>query len=394
MIIVIDRDIPFAETMFSGRADVVAIPCDAITPDSVKNADALIVRSPTKVDEKLLACSRVGFVGTATSGIDHVDREYLDRRGIAFAHAPGCNAESVAEYVVAALVELSARFGFGLAGMSIGVVGVGNVGSRVARKAAALGMRVLLNDPPLEREKGGKEFIGLRDALRADIVTFHVPLERAGPDPTFHMLNAGRIDAMRTGSIVLNTARGGVVDAASLLGALDAGRLRAAVIDVWEGEPAIDPRAVGKATISTAHIAGYSADGKVRGASMMYEALCEWKQWQRTWVAPPDSLTAPSRAEIMIDDSDDDDRKVLRRLVTTCCPIMRDDADLRKITGLPEGERSRHFIGLRNNYPPRREFSAYTVTVGPDRVPLVRTLQGLGFSVRTSGTRSTHGGGP
>jgi erythronate-4-phosphate dehydrogenase len=382
MIIVIDKDIPFAGEMFAGRAGVVAVPGEQITPATLKNADALIIRSVTKAGEQLLAGSSIRFVGTATSGFDHVDRAFLDREGIAFAHAPGCNAESVAEYVATALLELACRFDMNLGGMSIGVVGVGNVGRRVAAKAAALGMRVLLNDPPLARKTGGWEFVRLDEALTADIVTFHVPLEKTGPDRTYRLLDARKLGLMRPGSIVINTARGGVVDPGALRSALASGHLRAAVLDVWEGEPAIDTAAVGMASIATAHIAGYSADGKHRGAAMMYDALCEWKKWKKEWLPPLDSLPPPALEEFIIDRKNTGDREVLKTLLSTCCPIMRDDADLRKISGMPEGERANYFIGLRNNYPPRREFSATTVTVDPARAALVETIGGLGFPVR------------
>jgi len=393
MIIVIDRDIPFAGSMFRGRAEVHAVPGEKITAETVRNADALIVRSVTKVDGKLLDDSPVGFVGTATSGFDHIDRSYLDRKGAAFAHAPGCNALSVAEYVAAALLELGARFGLRPDRMTIGVVGVGNVGRRVAAMAGALGMRVLMNDPPLARKTGGAEFVGLTDALQADVVTFHVPLEKGGRDATYRLLNTERIRAMRRGSVVVNTARGGVVDGVALRDALGSGHLRAAVLDVWEREPAIDTGAVDMAAIATAHIAGYSADGKVRGAAMMYDALCEWKHWEKTWVPPADALPPPDRPEFVIDGADGDDRGILREIVTTCCPLMRDDSDLRKITALPESERPGYFIGLRNNYPPRREFAAFTVSLDPARTRLAETLAGLGFAVRYAGPAGTAGGG-
>lgn len=392
MIIVIDKDIPFAESMFAGRADVVALPGEKITPGMVHTADAVIVRSVTRIDEGLLAGSSVGFVGTATSGVDHVDRSYLSRRGIEFAHAPGCNAESVAEYVAAALLELGGKFDLRLEGMTMGIVGVGNVGRKVAQKAGALGLKILLNDPPLARKSGDPNFVNLDDLNDADIVSLHVPLNRTGPDATYHLFDRARLGTLKPGAMLINTARGGVVETAALSEALISGRIRGAVIDVWEGEPAIDPGAVGMASIATAHIAGYSADGKVRGAAMMYDAICDWKGWKKSWVVPADACPPPGRPECIVGaDSEVEDQEVLRNLVATCCPLMRDDTDLRRISLLSEEERSGYFIGLRNQYPPRREFGATTVSVIGARSTLSRTIGALGFSLRQQHTPRASG---
>ncbi|HLA99800.1 MAG TPA: 4-phosphoerythronate dehydrogenase [Bacteroidota bacterium] len=382
MKIVIDKDIPFSDSMFAGRAEVVTAPGEKISPELVKTADVLIVRSPTRVDERLLAGSSVAFVGTATSGFDHVDRAYLGRRGIAFAHAPGCNADSVAEYVVAALLEIGERFHVRLRGTTIGIVGAGHVGRRVARKARALGMTVLLNDPPLAAASGGAGFLDLGDLMDADFVSLHVPLTKSGPHPTHHLFDRRRIASMRPGSFLLNTARGGVVETAALAGALRSGGLPGAVLDVWEGEPSVDPEAVELASIATAHIAGYSSDGKLRGAMMIYEAVCDRAGWEKTWTAPPDALPPPARPEFTVDNSRTDEQEVLRSLVASRYAIMRDDAELRKIIRLPQDERARYFVGLRNRYPPRREFSATTVACNRAGDSLSRAFSELGFSVR------------
>ncbi len=223
MKIVADPNIPFVRDAFKPHGDVVLIPGRQITAGAVREADALLVRSVTPVTEALLAGSRVQFVATATIGTDHVDERYLTATGIGFASAAGSNANSVAEYVVAALLELAHRGHYRLRDKSLGVIGVGNVGSKVVRYARALGMRVLRNDPPLGL---------LEPAQEADMVTLHVPLL----DTTRHLFHH---DNLR-GFTLLNTSRGPVVDNQALREAIDANRIPAAVLDVWEGEPQAD----------------------------------------------------------------------------------------------------------------------------------------------------------
>jgi erythronate-4-phosphate dehydrogenase len=378
MKIVADVDLPFLDSMFGARAELVRLKGSAITSAAVKDADAVIVRSVTKVDERLLAGSSVSFVGTATIGVDHVDTAWLASRGIGFASAPGCNANAVSEYVTAALLELAARFGFRLSGAVIGVVGVGNVGSRVASKAAALGMRVLLNDPPLARAGGPGRFLPLDDLMECDVVTLHVPLTKSGPDATHHFFDAGRIGMMKPGAILINSARGAVVDTAALPGALAGGRLRAAVADVWEGEPSVDPGLLSRVAIATAHIAGYSADGKAAASVMMHDALCAHFGLEDDWRLG-DRLPPPDEPLIDPGGRTADPEEVLREVVRRAYPIMRDDAAMRKLVSLAPPERPGYFIGLRNDYPFRREFHAVTVrgTGGPGFPS--RELAGLGF---------------
>jgi erythronate-4-phosphate dehydrogenase len=345
----------------------------------VRDADAIVIRSVTRVDRALLEGSRVRFVGTATIGTDHVDAGWLASRGIGFASAPGCNANAVSEYVVAALLELAARRGTRIRGSSIGVVGAGNVGSRVARKAAALGMTVLLNDPPLARSTGSPLFRPIDELMACDVVTLHVPLTTTGPDATRHLFGAGRIGAMKPGACLLNTARGAVVDTPALSGALRAGRLGAAVVDVWEGEPSVDPELLSLAGIATAHVAGYSLDAKARASSMMAEALAKHFGWDGVSFAG-DALPPPGVPVIAPGPSADPEESV-RSVVRTAYPVLRDDAALRAVSALPPGERPGHFLRLRNEYPPRREFPATTVQRDGSADFPERELAGLGFRI-------------
>jgi erythronate-4-phosphate dehydrogenase len=244
MKIVADENIPLVKQAFGSFGEVETMPGRKIGPEAVRDAEALLVRSITRVDAALLSGSRVRFVGTATIGVDHVDRDWLKREGIGFASAPGSNAESVAEYVVAALLVLAERMNTSPAGKSLGVIGVGNVGSRVARNARALGMRVLLNDPPLKRATGDARYLTLEETLQADIVSLHVPLTREGLDRTWHLADEDFFRRMRPGSVFINTSRGAVAVCEGWMKALGK-TLSAAVLDVWEHEPGIDFAPVG-----------------------------------------------------------------------------------------------------------------------------------------------------
>lgn len=380
MLIVADENIPFAKEAFGTLGDVRLVAGRKLDAASVRDADALIVRSVTRVCAELLEGSRVRFVGTATIGYDHVDVEYLRSKGIGFASAAGSNAESVAEWVVAALLVVSARLGRPLEGSLIGVVGAGNVGSRVARKCAAMGMRVLLNDPPLARKTGDRRFSPLDDLMGADYVTLHVPLERGGPDPTWRMFDARRIASMKAGSVLLNSSRGPVVHGRALLEALAAGRLAAAVLDVWEDEPAIDPALARRVAIGTPHIAGYSFDGKVNGTIMMLDAIRNWfgvsVEWDMRAFMPP-----PKRPVLELRASGKSLEDALREAVRMCYDIESDDRDLRRILDLPDADRAAAFDRLRKEYPVRREFGNTTVRLPGGSPELAARLAGIGFKV-------------
>ncbi len=275
--IVVDENVPYARETFGSLGSVTLVHGRKINPDHVRQADVLIVRSITRVNEDLLGGSRVRFVGTATIGVDHVDLGYLQRKGVAFYSAPGSNANSVSEYIVAALLLAADRTARRLEGCTIGVVGVGNVGSKVVQKAEALGMRCLLNDPPKQRETGDPKYLPLEALFReSDFISLHVPLERQGPDATINLAGTAFFRSLKPGSVFLNSSRGQVVDEAALKAALFDQRVRLAVLDVWQNEPGIDPDMARHAFLATPHIAGYSFDGKVAATGMLYEAVCSW----------------------------------------------------------------------------------------------------------------------
>ncbi|MCX5634878.1 MAG: 4-phosphoerythronate dehydrogenase, partial [Planctomycetota bacterium] len=288
MKIVADGNIPFVKECFSSLGEVKVVGGREITPTLIADTDILLVRSITPTGQDLLAGSRVRFVGTATIGFDHIDVDYLRKRNIGFASAPGSNANSVAEYVVAALLQVGQKYGITLEGKSIGILGVGNVGSRVAQKAAALGMKVYLNDPPLARKKFNrrergdrreeninKEYLPIEKLFDCDFITLHTPLTFDGGDKTFHLADEKFFKSLKNGFVFLNTSRGGVADTSALKKVIREGKLQAAVLDVWENEPDIDPELLQMVDIATPHIAGYSFDGKVGGMFMIYKAACK-----------------------------------------------------------------------------------------------------------------------
>ena len=380
--IVADAAIPFAHDAFSVLGTVLRIPGRDIDAAAVRDADALIVRTVTKVDEALLAGSRVRFVGTATIGFDHVDVDYLTAAGIGFATAAGCNATSVAEYVTTALLQLAVWRDWRLSEKTLGVIGVGNCGSRVAARAEALGVTVLQNDPPLRRQTGDARFRPIDELLeRADLLTYHVPLNRGGIDNTFHVINAETLGRMREGAAVLNTCRGPVHETAALKDALRAGRIAAAVVDVWEDEPNIDLDLLGLVRIATPHVAGYSRDGKVGGTTMMFQALRRHFGSEAVW-DPQAVIGPPPVPELTLTAGGRRDEAVLAEVTSAVYDILADDAGLRRIADLPADQRGPCFDRLRSEYAVRREFR-FTTLDCPDATPaLAAKLTALGFPIR------------
>lgn len=381
MNILADENIPLVRELFGTLGDIHTLPGRRITPAEVREADLLLVRSVTRVDASLVEESRVRFIATATAGIDHVDVEALGARGVAFASAPGSNAAAVADYVAAALLRECERSGYSLAGKRMGIIGHGEVGARVASRARALGMAVILNDPPLARQTGQPRYRPLDELLdTADIVTLHVPLTRTGPDRTERMVDAAFLARMRSGCLFVNASRGKVVDEEALVAALDAGHLRTALLDVWATEPKPDPRTVERAALATAHIAGYSLDGKLRGTWMIYEAACRFLgraprgQFNdylppAQFIVPPSSLRPASHEHALAE--------VVRRVMD----LDKDDAALRRCAALSPTERTAGFDAARSMHGDRREFSSCIVE-WPGAAPEVRgALASLGFQL-------------
>ena len=277
MKVVIDHKIPYIKEAIEKIADeVVYLPGNAFTPEAVKDADALIVRTRTRCNRELLEGSQVKFIATATIGYDHIDTAYCQEAGITWTNCPGCNAGSVEQYIFSTLCLLKEKKGLDLKKATLGIVGVGHVGGRVKRMAEALGMKILLNDPP-RADRGEEGFVDLETILReSDVITFHTPLNREGKYATYHLVDEDLLFSLKRTPFIINASRGEVVDTASLLAALAAGKVRGAVIDTWEYEPCISRELLEVAFLATPHIAGYSADGKANATRMSLEALCKF----------------------------------------------------------------------------------------------------------------------
>ena len=374
MKIVCDNKIPFLRGVFEPFAEVVYLPGGETTPAVVRDADAVVTRTRTRCDAALLAGSSVRVIATATIGYDHIDTAWCEAHGILWRNAPGCNSRSVQQYVGAALCALARRPGLQLEGMTLGVVGVGNVGSKVAQTAAALGMRVLLCDPPRARREGAAGFVPLDELVsRSDIVTLHVPLEREGEDATWHLFDAKRLAAMRPDQILVNSSRGPVVDNGALKAALAAKALRAAVLDVWEGEPAPDRGLMDLVDIATPHIAGYSADGKAAGTAAAVQTvaarlglpLTDWR---------PAGIPAPAQPlSFALDAAGKSLQEVLSEALLYTYDILADDRALR--------EHPDRFEQLRGDYPVRREPAAFSVRLRGGTDTMAARLRALGFLV-------------
>ena len=377
--IVADEHVTLVGSAFGDLGELVAVPARHLDRSLLKNADALVVRSETQVDRELLEGTKVKFVGTTTIGFDHLDTHYLRKKNIAFANAPGCNSNAVKEYVLAALLTLSRRTGVPLEGSTLGIVGVGNIGSRVARMAGLLGMRVLLNDPPLARYTNNHAFLPLDALMESDFLTLHVPLTKEGEDPTFHLFDRGRIGKMKKGSILVNSARGAVVETLALKDALKTKHLRGAVLDVWEREPEIDVELLALADLGTPHIAGYSVEGKINATEAIRSALC------RHFHLSPHPKTPPSvfhrrRKQITVDAGEGRLSMRLEPIIRRCYNIENDDRTLRRIITMDESHRGWHFEVLRSEYDLRREFLNFDLRMKKEDPILTAVCSELGFS--------------
>jgi erythronate-4-phosphate dehydrogenase len=382
MKIVADENIPFVKDCFASIGDVQMLSGRKITPEGIADADILLVRSITPVNEKLLAGSKIKFVATATIGFEHVDVDYLKNNGIGFASAPGSNANSVADYIVAALLSVAQKHKIILEGKSIGVVGVGNVGSKVAKKCEALGINVKHNDPPLFRHTGDPKYRPLNELFDCDFITLHTPLTREGQDKTYHLADEKFFASLKPGCIFINTCRGAVHDTAALKNAIRSKKLSAVILDVWENEPNIDCELLRLVDISTPHIAGYSLDGKIAGMIMIYNAACEHFGLKPKHKIE-DFLPPPTVPQITIDKTHPNQQLLLHEIVRQVYAINRDDFNTREIAMVEPEKRGKFFDDLRKNYPVRREFQNTTIILATESTEDTENkLKGIGFKVK------------
>jgi erythronate-4-phosphate dehydrogenase len=373
MKIVIDDKIPYIHGALEPFAEVVYLPGSKTTAEVVKDADAIITRTRTKCDESLLAGSSVKIIATATIGYDHIDTEYCEKAGIKWTNAPGCNAKSVEQYVASAILVMAEKKGWTLAGKTIGIVGVGNVGSKVAKLAEILGMRVLLNDPPRARAEGERGFVDLEKILEeSDVITLHVPLNQEGVDATFHLADEKLFARMVRKPIFINSCRGEVVKTAALKDAIRTGHVSGVVVDCWENEPDIDPELLALVDLATPHIAGYSRDGKAKGTEMSVQAVCRFLGLElKNWKAA--NVEKPLVSEILIDGTNKTVQQILAEAILATYDIREDDARLRASVGTFEKQRG--------DYPVRREFPAFTVAGKFSNPKVIDKLKRIGFKI-------------
>lgn len=343
MKIVVDKNIPFIRKPLEGLGDVIYLKGDAITPDIMHDADILLTRTRTRCDERLLDGSRCKFIGTATIGTDHIDLEYCKHNGITVANAPGCNAPAVAQYVFSAIIAMLPK-GEKPEGKIIGIIGVGHVGSIVAKWGESLGLNVLLYDPPKYGDNTGTEYGGRLTTLaeiseKSDIVTIHTPLTRSGKYPTYHLIDKEFLDSLKRKPLLINAARGGVMDTTAVKDAIREGIVSGVAVDCWENEPKIDLELLDMVNVGTPHIAGYSYEGKVRATAMILDALTDHLKGEGVAPAPLEISLRPVPESISQEMLSYD--------------ILADSAALKASTsGNPTAET---FEQLRDNYNLRHE---------------------------------------
>lgn len=369
--IVADEDIPFLKGVLEPYSDIEYYPGNKITGREIANADALIIRTRTKCNRDLLQGSGVKFIASATIGFDHIDTNYCREHNIEWTNAPGCNSSSVQQYVGAALIALSEKYGVSPGSRTIGVVGVGHVGTKVVKLAEHLGMTVLMNDPPRMRKEGLCGFVSLDGIVRdCDIISFHVPLNMTGEDRTYHMIDDQLLGRLNPGTFIINTSRGEVADTGALKRGAKAGKVKGLVIDVWENEPGIDIDLLNSVDIATPHIAGYSADGKASGTAMSVRSLSKFfgiglDDWK------PSGIPVPENTLITLADKSVSAQENLARAIISTYDIMEDDRRLRTSAGTFEEQRA--------NYPLRREFGSYSVRLANNDSDTIRILRRMGF---------------
>jgi erythronate-4-phosphate dehydrogenase len=374
MRLLVDENIAFGREAFSLFGEVTLLAGRNITNETLKNIDVLIVRSVTKVDQTLLKNTPVKFVGTATIGTDHVDMEYLKNNDIAFADAKGCNAYAVAEYFLTALFRICSEENISLKNKSIGVIGVGNVGSKVAGFSELLGLKVIKNDPPLQRKNPDEKYFTLEEALQCDIVTLHVPLTYEGEDKTFHLIDEQKLNHLKNGAILINTSRGAVIDNEKLKKIITEKNLKV-VLDVWENEPEVNLSLLEKVKIGTPHIAGYTLEGKVNGTIMIFNQLNNFLGTDYQF----DFRLPDVRNNILFYKGNNFDEKKFDEILINIYDIETDNNLMKKLLYFNRDDAINYFDTLRKNYPLRREFNNYKIKTESDT--LKKIFSGLRFKI-------------
>lgn len=381
MRILADENIPLVDAFFSEHGDIRRMPGRRINKAALEDIEILLVRSVTRVDRELLEGSSVRFVGTCTIGTDHLDLDYFVEAGITWASAPGCNARGVVDYVLGSLLALAEGEGVQLKHRRYGVIGAGEVGSRLVEVLRGTGWDVRVCDPLRQASELG-EFVDLDEILReCDVISLHTPLTLDGEHSTFHLLDSNRLERLRPGAWLINAARGAVVDNLALRDQLARRPDIQAVLDVWEGEPQVDVELAELCWIATPHIAGYSLDGKLRGTAQIYQAFCDSKGLEPK-VQLAALMPAPPLRSLSFDAS-----VTPEDLLATICRAVydprRDDAAFRRSLSADEEQRRIEFDQLRKHYPPRREVDGLQIEFSSSEPELERVVRALGAGLKT-----------
>jgi erythronate-4-phosphate dehydrogenase len=361
MKIIADDNMPIVRELFSPYADVLSLPGRDITASHVKNADALLVRSVTTVNEELLRGSGVKFVGSATVGSDHIDKEYLKLNDIQFANAPGCNSGAVVQYVLSVLYTLRPQW----MKQTVGIIGCGNIGGKLYKILSDLGVNCRCYDPFLT-SKDNRHLVSFEDVLESDILTLHVPLTDFGAYPTYHLFGDQVLSNLRSNALLINTSRGSVIDNKSLVGFIPKKSWQLA-LDVWEDEPSISLDLVDLVDVCSPHIAGYSYDGKINGTHMVFDAFCSNYGFNASAPTPGDKIfECPSSS--------------LAEAVLKTFDVKKIDRLMRSALFKKGIDHSLEFDRLRKNFPQRYEFQHYSFKERCDRL-LTRNLSILGYRI-------------
>jgi erythronate-4-phosphate dehydrogenase len=371
--LVIDDKIPFLKGVLEPYAEVKYVPGRRIETDLLKHADGMIIRTRTRCNRELLESTQVKFISTATIGFDHIDAEFCREKGIHWTNAPGCNSGSVMQYMASVLMQIEVKEQRPLSEMTLGIIGVGNVGKKVERLARALGMAVLLNDPPRARDELSSTFIPLEDLLnKSDIVTLHTPLNLSGEYKTFHLADSNFFSKMKPQSWFINASRGEVCNSGHLKLAHTSGLVKDFILDVWENEPEIDLELLDQCFIATPHIAGYSADGKANGTAMSVQACSNFFGFNLpSWY--PDNIPEPLSPLINLTMEKLSSAEQIRKAILATYRVCEDDSSLRISPSL--------FEKLRGDYPIRREFPAFSVKMDSSNSEARNTLKMIGFNL-------------
>jgi erythronate-4-phosphate dehydrogenase len=379
MNIIADKSIPYIGHFFNSIGNLTLLDSKEISQSALKNTDILVVRTVTQVNQELLEGTPIKYVATATSGYDHIDIDYLNTKDIGFAHAPGCNARSVAEFVLSSLFVVSELKGFELINKSVAIIGCGNVGSIVSSFINGLGLDCHRYDPPRQKNEDKVNFSTLNDIKMADIITIHVPLVSHGPYKTSNLINADFLSGLKPNVVLINTSRGDVIDEKSLCHFIDSNSGCSIVLDVWKNEPDINIELLHKVSIATPHIAGYSLDGKFKGTYEIYKKVCDYFKIKYT---KSELICLPEYENNHIQLGEyDNEIDAIKMATLASYDVRTDSAALSNLQNVDDHNKAGYFSGLRNNYSIRREFSSMTVSLPERNNSLQRKIEIFGFNV-------------